>query len=92
METFRQLDLGFGAPYDEALRGWALQYVEESDSYRYNLETNPVYIAYTHPNHIKEFLYYSLLLPKSWGNYYPIPLKESSDILARNLERFNIFF
>lgn len=73
--------LGFGYPYDE-LRKFAVFY--DDDDIMTNIDENPLYVSYINSDKIPDFLCYTLLLPKKFGNG-----STSDDKFTQNLNEFN---
>jgi hypothetical protein len=56
-------DLGFGHPYDDALKGWVLQSDDDTGERIFNLDTCWVYRAFNRIDKVIDFLSNSLDLP-----------------------------
>jgi hypothetical protein len=80
--------LGFGYPYDESLQPKTISFDSNLKPIS-SLDRNPVYLTYTNPDKVREFLCYSLLVPRR--NKYPYDMMphEFKQMCIQNLEEFN---
>lgn len=81
--------LGFGLPYDDAIKGWVPSVDEENDEFIYELNKLTNYLIYQHRNQLGDFLIYALYSPLM---DHPYLSNEERSKVKRNLENFNEFY